>query len=130
MFGDRNSPKEQHMSKFSMLCLSALATSLLAATAGAGAVYGSSDEPPSVNVRYDDLNLASVGGRSTLYRRLKQAAQRVCPNSDASDMLRFAQAQACQVAAVQRALHSIGGPVVAQLQVEHGLLQQRTVSQD
>jgi UrcA family protein len=118
------------MSKFSMLCLSALAASLLAATASAGAVYGWSDQPPSVTVRYGDLNLASADGRSSLYRRLRQAAQQVCPDADASDMGRFARSQACQIQAVQRALRSIGGPVVAQLQVEHGLAQQRTVSQD
>jgi UrcA family protein len=118
------------MSKFSMLCLSALAAGSLAATASAGAVYGSSDQPPSVNVRYDDLNLASVSGRTSLYRRLKYAAQRVCPDADMADLSRLARAQACQIGAVQRALNSIGGPVVAQLQFEHGLAQQPTVSQD
>jgi UrcA family protein len=118
------------MSKFSMICLSALTAGLLAATSSAGTVYGSSDQPPSVNVRYDDLNLATVDGRTKLYRRLKHASAQVCPQADLSDIERFTRAQTCQVGALQRALRAIGGPVVAQLQFEHGLAQERTVSQD
>jgi UrcA family protein len=118
------------MSKFSMICLSALTAGLLAATASAGTVYGSSDQPPSVNVRYDDLNLATVDGRNKLYRRLHHASEQVCPQAEITEIERFTRAHACQVAAVQRALRAIGGPVVAQLQLEHGLAQQRTVSQD
>jgi UrcA family protein len=118
------------MSRFSTICLSALTAGLLAATASAGAVYGSSDQPPSVNVRYDDLNLATAGGRTKLYRRLKRASEQVCPQADLADIERFTRVQACQVAALQRALRAIGGPLVAQLQFEHGLAQERTVSQD
>jgi UrcA family protein len=124
------------MFKSSMGFLPALVAGLLAATVNASAMasqysYGGlSDQPPSVTVRYDDLNLATRDGRASLYRRLKQAAQKVCPDDGAPELSRYMQAQACQVAAVQRAIRAIGGPVVAQLQAEHGLTQERSVSQD
>jgi UrcA family protein len=129
--------KEQHMFKTSMGFVPALGAAVLAATASASATAagdwshgGWSDQPPSVTVRYDDLNLATRPGRSALYERLKHAAQKVCPDAEVSDLAGFMRAQNCQIAAVQRAVRAIGGPTVAQLQAEHGLAQERTVSQD
>ncbi|HWW20471.1 MAG TPA: UrcA family protein [Steroidobacteraceae bacterium] len=121
------------MFKFSMGYLPVLAAGLLAVTATASATAGildRGDQPPSVTVRYDDLNLSTRDGRTVLYRRLQRAAGQVCPSVDSADLGQIARAQHCQVAAVQRAVRQIGGPMVAQLQAEHGLAQERSVSQN
>jgi UrcA family protein len=124
--------KEQHMFKLSYLPVLAAGMLAVAATASATAgVFGDWDGPIlSVKVRYDDLNLSTRSDRNLLYRRLKQAAARVCPSQDTADLGSMALAQSCQVAAVQRAVRQIGGPEVARLQAEHGLSQERTVSQN
>lgn len=110
------------------------AASLLAVTATASAMAGTfnrwNGEAPSITVRYDDVNLSTAGGRTVLYRRLKWAAVRVCPSQDTADLGQIALAQSCQVAAVRRAVRQIGGPMIAQLEAEHGLPQEPTVSQN
>jgi UrcA family protein len=123
------------MFKSSIGFLPVLATGVLAAAAAASAtagtyLVGSRNPPPSVAVRYDDLNLATADGRSSLYHRLRLAAQKVCPRADGSDLEALTLVENCQIAAVQRAVRAIGGPMVSQLQAEHGLAQERTVSQD
>jgi len=75
------------------------------------------------------VDLSSRGGRAVLYRRLKRAAGRVCPSQETPDLGQLALAQSCQVAAVRRAVRQIGGPMVTQLEAEHGLPQEPTVSQ-
>ena len=35
-------------------------------------------DPPSITVRYDDLNLANKAGVEALYQRIKRAASEVC----------------------------------------------------
>jgi UrcA family protein len=121
------------MFKTSMGLVPALAAGLLAVATGANASVASNygfREVPKVSVRYDDLDLATRNGRSTLYHRLRRAAAQVCPDSDAAELGRYMRSQSCQIAAVQRAVRAIGGPMVALMQAEHGLAQERTVSQD
>lgn len=60
----------------SMLMLGGLAGLALASTAGAGTVVG---DAPSLVVRYTNDALATDSGTHALYRRLEQAAERVCP---------------------------------------------------
>jgi UrcA family protein len=120
-------------SSMGLVTATALAAGLLAGATGASASVASNyglREPPQVMVRYDDLDLATRKGRTSLYHRLRHAATKVCPNADAADLGQYMRAQACQIAAVQRAVRAIGGPMVTQLQAEHGLTQERTVSQD
>jgi UrcA family protein len=120
------------MFKFSNVYLPVLAVGVLAATAtataSAGMASGAGNQPPSITVRYDDLNLATEHGRASLYQRLTRAASHVCPGS--IEFGRISQAEACQAAAVQRALHDIGGSVEAQMASEHRALTARNVTQD
>jgi UrcA family protein len=120
------------MFKFSKVYLPVLAVGVLAAsataTASAGIPASASSQPPSITVRYDDLNLTTDSGRSRLYRRLSRAASNVCPTP--MEFGRTSQAEACQASAVQRALHEIGGPVEAQLASKHRALTARNVTQD
>jgi UrcA family protein len=98
-----------------------VAAALLAGTAGASAVSSSFDQPPSITVHYQDLDLTTTDGRSTLYWRMSRAAQLVCPDADAADLSALRITQACRSAAIQRAVRSIGGPTMAKLAVEHGV---------
>jgi UrcA family protein len=118
------------MFNFSKVYLPMLAVSVLAATAtataSAGIPNGATDPQPSITVRYDDLNLTTEDGRSSLYRRLNRAASHVCPTP--MEFGRITQAEVCQASAVQRALHEIGGPVEAQMASEHRALTARNVT--
>jgi UrcA family protein len=116
-----------------LVTATALAAGSLIGATGASASVASNyglREPAQIIVRYDDLDLATRSGRASLYHRLRQAATKVCPDADARDLGAYMRAQACQIAAVQRAVRAIGGPMITQLQAEHGLTQERTVSQD
>ena len=101
--------------------LSAIAAGLFAATAMAGAADQWSEEPPSVTVRYGDLDLGSPQGRSMLYRRLSLAAREVCPIAGAPGVVAAMQSKACQSRAVKQAMRTIGGPMVARLARERGI---------
>ena len=46
--------------------------------AGAVLPAGAGEMPPSVTVRYDDLNLRSAQGVASLYKRIENAATEVC----------------------------------------------------
>ncbi len=61
------------MAKISLLLLAAPLT-----LAAISAPVAAQEEKRSVTVRYDDLNLASVGGRERLTARVNRALQTVC----------------------------------------------------
>ena len=63
----------------------AAATPAKASAATPAKVTYSSDSIPSIQVRYADLNLSTEQGTLTLYRRIKLAAQQVCPVAHAGD---------------------------------------------
>jgi UrcA family protein len=101
--------------------LPAIAAGLLAVSAIAGASDPWSEEPPSVTVRYGDLDLSAPQGRSMLYRRLSHAARQVCPSADARELKATALSNACRTHAVRQAMRTIGGPLMARLASEHGI---------
>jgi UrcA family protein len=117
------------MSKFSKFYLPALAAGVLAATATASAMAGTGDlwvaMAPSVTVHYSDLDLTTNGGRAKLYQRLTSAASHVCPG--AMEVGYMTASHECQVAAVRRAVHDIGGTFEAQLTAEHWNVQARNM---
>lgn len=65
------------MTKFSMILLSA-PVACIGLTLPAAAAANDDGERRTVVVRYDDLNLASVDGRSRLATRVKSAVSTVC----------------------------------------------------
>lgn len=58
-----------------MVALIALPVIFLAPSARAAAGFGA---PPTVTVRYDDINLDSPEGVASLYKRIQNAATTVC----------------------------------------------------
>jgi UrcA family protein len=54
------------------------------------------DEAPSRTVAYRDLNLSSPEGISALRRRVSQAVQSVCGNSDARDLATVNAVHTCR----------------------------------
>ncbi len=76
-------------------------------------VLSSDKQPLQAAVRYSDLDLTSVEGATTLYRRIVAAAHRVCPDSGVRDA-RTAQAiRECRAQAIRRAVDSVGSPQLA-----------------
>ena len=61
------------------------ATAALSFSILASAHAGAADDPPSVSVRFADLDLDRAAGSATLYKRLSVAARAVCRDLDASD---------------------------------------------
>jgi UrcA family protein len=74
-----------------------------------------SDDPPSVAVRYDDLNLATTAGVSELYSRISHAARAVCPDPYSRDLGIVAASERCRAAAVTRAVSEVNNPQLALL---------------
>lgn len=97
-------------------CLAAIATTLVSLTAAAGESENAIDTPPSMTVKYGDLDLTTQQGISTLYHRLSIAAERVCPAVDNQNLSALRHARACQSEAIERAVRSIGNPMLANLQ--------------
>jgi UrcA family protein len=60
-------------------------------------------EPTSVEVRFDDLNLATAAGRAKLERRVSSAVVRACPIRGSQDLAIVANAMRCRQAARQAA---------------------------
>lgn len=69
----------------------------------------------SATVRYADLNLSTVEGARTLYRRIAFVAKQVCPGSDSRELFRIARSQVCQKEAIERAVHQVNSPHLATL---------------
>jgi len=73
----------------------------------------SSDNVPTVTVRYDDLNLATAAGVDTLYRRISSAAREVCPDMYSRDLKIVAASAHCRADAVAQAVHAVNNPQLA-----------------
>ena len=102
------------------LAASALA-SVTAATAGAASLSAPVGDPPSVTVRYADLDLQTAQGVATLYHRLTMAASQVCPQGDAMNLHLLRLSHDCRQAAIQRAIGVIGSPMLARTAIDHGV---------
>jgi UrcA family protein len=73
------------------------------------------DVPQQV-VRFADLNLNSMEGASTLYRRIEQAAERVCGGPlDIRELSVAARLTSCKVQSVERAVGAVNSTVLTSL---------------
>lgn len=93
-------------------CLLAMASSM--AQAGPR-----TDDVPSVTVKYSDLNLSTDEGARRLYARISGAARNVCPEPSLLDLKALASTEACQSAAIARAVREVRSPRLAALYSAH-----------
>jgi UrcA family protein len=97
-----------HRSIVSTVAVVALAgvTSLLR-TEPAAAAVSAEDAPPSVTVRYHDLNLNSPEGVARLYGRIRVAAGEVCHSLESRELGREALWNDCYNHAVANAVKAV-----------------------
>ncbi len=64
-------------------------------------------------VSYADLDLTTLQGNATLYRRLVSAADQVCDTSDAFGLAERARVKRCKLAAIDVAVRRVDSPMLA-----------------
>jgi UrcA family protein len=105
---------ETQLTKCAALAVFAVAGMLLSA-----ALAAESKGPfavPEVAVEYGDLDLTKPEGVQALHRRLKAAAERVCPRTDGRVKLeQKILARECRKQALEHAVREIGSPELAAL---------------
>jgi UrcA family protein len=104
-----------------LTALTASALAAFASAAGAADRLSPMGDPPAMTVRYADLNLESPEGVSALYHRLTAAARLVCPSAYSPDLHTQQLSQQCQRTAVDRAVRTIGSPMLARVASDHGI---------
>jgi UrcA family protein len=100
----------------SLAVAGAFAALTVATTSFAGAP---SADPPTVAVRYDDLNLSTPAGVNALYHRISVAARQVCPDVFSRDMGVVAAGERCQASAVAHAVRDVNNPQLALVHAAH-----------
>jgi UrcA family protein len=88
----------------------------LALVALAG-ILGSSPgwaSPPSVTVKFGDLDLNSTAGATTLYHRIHSAAKAVCGTAG-TQMVQIAQWQGCVKDATSDAIARVNNPLLTSI---------------
>ena len=77
--------------------------------------------PRHVKVQFSDLDLASVDGATTLYRRLQSAAESVCAEHGTRDAKSAFRAKTCISAAISAAVVDINRPsLTTYYRAKHG----------
>jgi UrcA family protein len=97
----------------------ALAGCLFAGTLSAAHAATPADGVPSVVVKFGDLNLSTEQGTSSLYHRIVAAARQVCPKADPRELSAYASSQACQNAAIARAVNDVHSEHLAATHAAH-----------
>jgi UrcA family protein len=92
---------------------------LLAGSVGAAQAATSTDEVPSVVVRYGDLDLSTTEGARVLYQRISVAARQVCPAPVTRVLALAFKDRACREAAIERAVNTVNNPRLAAMRSEH-----------
>jgi len=82
------------------------ACGLGAASLGAVAATPESDVP-SITVHYGDLDLSTDQGTRVLYRRISEAASRVCPSVQVGRLTEAPQAATCRAEAIAKAVKTV-----------------------
>ena len=98
----------------SMLLIGGLAGLAAAGAAGAAEASTMPADAPGIVVRFNSDMLATESGTRTLYRRLKSAAERVCP-TETNTRLVNPRVQACRQEAVTAAVNKIHNQRLAEL---------------
>ena len=71
---------------------------------------------PKQAVKFADLNLNSLEGASTLYRRIEQAAEHVCGGpTDIRELSAAVRVSSCKVHSVERAVDAVNSTVLTSL---------------
>jgi UrcA family protein len=98
-----------------------IALLLLGSLAGVGAANATSPDSdvPSVVVRYSPQSLATDSGAADLYRRIKNAARRVCPDASNRDLRVMQLVEECRSQAIARAVQHIDNSRLAALHAAH-----------
>ena len=73
---------------------------------------GTGSETPIEVVKYQDLNLARPEAIRVLYRRIEQAADRVCGRVSPRELTRFLEYRDCRRRAVSEAVEQIDVPAL------------------
>jgi UrcA family protein len=97
---------------FTFLLLAGLAGVM---AAGAASAAGAGSDASSVTVKYSQQSLATNDGVSILYRRIRFAATRVCPDATIGDLEGQYRVSQCREQAVAVAIRQIGNPQLAAL---------------
>ena len=84
-----------------------------ASMAGSVVAATPNDDVPRISVRYDAKVLGSDDGARVLYRRIVNAAERVCPDMSADPHFVSRAAQICRNEAILRAVRQIDNPRLA-----------------
>ena len=93
--------------------LSVLGTALLALTVcllGITPAWSNTPDPPSVTVRYADLDLSSPAGATALYQRIQAAAKQVC--SAGADPIEHMSRGGCYHRAIDNAVRKVNSPLL------------------
>jgi UrcA family protein len=74
------------------------------------ALAGAPQDPPTMTVRYADLDLTKPAGAKALYVRVTQAARDVCSPLDGRDVARASRYKACVQKSTSDAVTKIDRP--------------------
>ena len=103
--------------------LTTLAVAAFTAAGGLGApMVATAAQPaveaPQVTISYSPHELASEQGTRALYRRIRTAAESVCPGWNSRDLDEWAASRECQSRAVAQAIGQIGNARLAALHAQ------------
>jgi UrcA family protein len=105
---------ETQLTKRAVLAVVTAAGMIMSAALAAGPHVNSA--VPELEVEYGDLDLTNAEGVQALHRRLKAAAERVCPRDDGRvNVEQKAAARECRKQALDRAVRDIGSAELAAL---------------
>jgi UrcA family protein len=92
---------------------------VLAGSLGVAQAAAPADDVPTVVVSYSDLDLSTTDGANTLYKRISDAAHKVCPFEDSVHPLQVAQNNSCRSAAIARAVGTVNNAKLAAVWTQH-----------
>ncbi len=100
---------------FATMLMFALTLTVLCAASSIAKADAALDPTPAAIVKLDDLDLGTAEGARSLYRRIANAAQEVCPQASHGDLNAQAAALSCQRAAIAGGLHQLSPQQLAML---------------
>ena len=103
-----------------------ITTIILTSALAAGAQIAHAADPTDASLRhvkvlFSDLNLTTIDGATTLYRRLQSAAESVCAEDGTRDVGKVFRVKTCVSAAISAAVADVNQPsLTAYYQAKHG----------
>jgi UrcA family protein len=107
----------QAKSTYQETAMNRITTIILTSILAAGAQIALAAEPTEASARhikvlFSDLNLTSIDGATTLYRRLQSAAESVCAEHGTRDVKSIFRVKSCESAAMSAAVSDINQPTL------------------